>query len=337
MPRACIDCGTKITKGAIRCRSCATRLRWQQGSLKPRKKKRVKRICGYCGKEFLVSPAYLRANPARFCSRACASKSCRNQIRRICGICGQEFFVVPSRIKYGFGKYCSQGCMGRAYSKEVDRICEFCNKEFRVNLTQAAGRFCSYECMGKAKRNRIKKTCGHCDKIFETIPSRCKDGEGRFCSPRCWYKYSTGENNPGWKDRTEIACKECRTKFKVRPSLAWRRFCSRGCSDKWLAEHPKTGKEHSQWKGGISFEPYGIEFNDDLKQYIRGRDGYRCAVCGGSGRCVHHIDYDKKNNDPANLITLDKSCHTKTNYNRKFWQIVLTPIAIRRENVSKAC
>jgi hypothetical protein len=34
---------------------------------------------------------------------------------------------------------------------------------------------------------------------------------------------------------------------------------------------------------------------------------------------VHHIDYDKKNGDPRNLVSLCKSCHIKTNYNREYW------------------
>ena len=34
---------------------------------------------------------------------------------------------------------------------------------------------------------------------------------------------------------------------------------------------------------------------------------------------VHHVDYNKKNNDPANLISLCKACHAQTNFNRNDW------------------
>lgn len=34
---------------------------------------------------------------------------------------------------------------------------------------------------------------------------------------------------------------------------------------------------------------------------------------------VHHIDYNKLNCNPNNLITLCKSCHMKTNFNREYW------------------
>lgn len=74
------------------------------------------------------------------------------------------------------------------------------------------------------------------------------------------------------------------------------------------------------WKGGISFEPYGLEFNEDLKNLVRKRDDYICQLCGDEGNIVHHIDYNKKNNSNENLITLCKSCHTKTTLRRKEFQ-----------------
>ncbi len=39
------------------------------------------------------------------------------------------------------------------------------------------------------------------------------------------------------------------------------------------------GKDSSQWLGGKSFEPYGVEFNRKLKEQIRERDNYRCQQC----------------------------------------------------------
>ena len=77
------------------------------------------------------------------------------------------------------------------------------------------------------------------------------------------------------------------------------------------------------WKGGLSFEPYGVEFNKRLKTQIKKRDKHTCQFCGEKRKrirhCVHHIDYNKRNNKPKNLITLCESCHQKTNFNREFW------------------
>lgn len=81
----------------------------------------------------------------------------------------------------------------------------------------------------------------------------------------------------------------------------------------------KRGIEGPAWKGGISFEPYSSEFNGHLKNIIMERDNYTCQICKKPGICIHHIDYNKKNTNLLNLITLCISCHTKTNFNREFW------------------
>ncbi len=75
------------------------------------------------------------------------------------------------------------------------------------------------------------------------------------------------------------------------------------------------------WQGGISFEPYTLEFNKEKKQQVLERDNYKCQDpnCDGNHKKlhIHHIDYDKKNNSLENLITLCSSCHSKTNGKKK--------------------
>jgi hypothetical protein len=80
-----------------------------------------------------------------------------------------------------------------------------------------------------------------------------------------------------------------------------------------------TGDKTSGWQGGISFEPYSVDWTKTLKQAIRQRDKYTCQICGKEGIIVHHIDYNKKNCISDNLITLCNSCHTATNTNRPKW------------------
>jgi hypothetical protein len=84
-----------------------------------------------------------------------------------------------------------------------------------------------------------------------------------------------------------------------------------------------TGESNHMWRDGISFEPYGLEFNEHLKEQIRQRDGRSCQYCGlkenGHKLPVHHIDYNKKNNDSENLITLCVKCHSATLINRELW------------------
>jgi hypothetical protein len=79
----------------------------------------------------------------------------------------------------------------------------------------------------------------------------------------------------------------------------------------------------SNWQGGISIEPYSMDWTTTLKRSIRERDHYTCKLCnnqqGNIALDVHHIDYDKKNCNPNNLISLCHRCHLKTNYNREYW------------------
>lgn len=86
-----------------------------------------------------------------------------------------------------------------------------------------------------------------------------------------------------------------------------------------------SGEYHHNWQGGKSFEPYGPEFNAQLKNQIKERDNHTCQECHqtedqlGYPLSAHHIDYDKRNNSPENLISLCHSCHAQTNFNREDW------------------
>jgi hypothetical protein len=86
------------------------------------------------------------------------------------------------------------------------------------------------------------------------------------------------------------------------------------------------GENHPMWKGGVSNEKYNLQdWTETLRNSIRERDNFTCQECEihqdelNKKLAVHHIDYDKLNCDPKNLITLCTSCHSKTNYNREYW------------------
>lgn len=93
-----------------------------------------------------------------------------------------------------------------------------------------------------------------------------------------------------------------------------------------------TKKEnHPNWLGGVSFEPYDKNWDDEFKEKIRERDNRRCVLCGKEEiwevinkqrLCVHHIDYNKKNSIFSNCVSLCNSCHCRTNYKRDNWKII---------------
>ena len=92
----------------------------------------------------------------------------------------------------------------------------------------------------------------------------------------------------------------------------------------------RKGKNCHWWVDGRSKEnnPYPEDWVEHLKESIRIRDDYVCQECGIHQRelrerrrrlDVHHIDYNKDNCDPRNLISLCQYCHIKTNNNREYW------------------
>ena len=94
-----------------------------------------------------------------------------------------------------------------------------------------------------------------------------------------------------------------------------------------------SGPNGGNWKGGISFEPYCVKFNEDFKNRVRAFFGYCCVECGtpqnGIKLHVHHVNFNKQTccNDATPLfVPLCKSCHPKTNFDREYWEQHFTSI-----------
>lgn len=208
------------------------------------------------------------------------------KIERYCLLCNQKFFIKPSVIKCGGGKYCS------------------------------------VECHNKASRSGEYFDCKKCGKIFYVSRSNIKRHSNKFCSQECYHDWMKGENHHMWLGgKIQKICECCKKSFKTQYSAKNKRFCSVGCKRKWF-----RGQNHSNWHGGISFEPYGLGFNKQLKEQIRERDNFTCQECKytekqlGHTLDVHHIDYNKRDSNPNNLISLCKFCHGKTCFNREDWR-----------------
>ena len=142
----------------------------------------------------------------------------------------------------------------------------------------------------------------------------------------CCQKGKTHMEYSSYKDgRTKklYFCKQCNAKIGINSGVYGTGLCVI-CSGK-LRSHRMSMGNNPSWKGGKSFEEYGAEFDNELKEQIRLRDNYKCQTCGctqlenGRQLDVHHIDYDKHNCNCNNLVALCMSCHSKTNYNRGKW------------------
>jgi len=126
-----------------------------------------------------------------------------------------------------------------------------------------------------------------------------------------------GDSNPS--KRPEVR-KKVGKKSKGRfPNKETRRKMSN--SAKKRLANPEN---HPPWKGGLSFEPYCLEWTNDFRYFVFERDDYKCRnpECWKTSDvlCAHHIDYNKKNCEPENIITTCLSCNSRANFNREYWQ-----------------
>ena len=127
-------------------------------------------------------------------------------------------------------------------------------------------------------------------------------------------------------------------------------FCSYRCS-RLANPLVKRGEENGMygmggekspvWKDGISNKPYSFDFDKELKELIRKRDNYTCQRCGKTQEqerralSVHHIDYDKENSNPKNLITLCEVCNVSVNFQRDYWTTVFNTMMLLKYEEAK--
>ena len=210
--------------------------------------------------------------------------------------------------------------------------CKYCHSEFIVNKASRHREYCSRRCQSKAivkNDSRQVSKCVECGEEFKHY------GERILCSIECNARYAShmrlGENNPNFNpDKTkEQECLNCSEIFcytlggKHKGRLP--KFCTRECWDEF-----QKGKTKDLSGPAIYSTPYPKSFRE-IKESIRKRDQGKCLMCssrGVEGRQipVHHIDYDKNNNDEENLVCLCERCHGLTNFNRIFWESMFKSI-----------
>lgn len=178
------------------------------------------------------------------------------------------------------------------------------------------------------KGGNITLKCMVCATDFEVKPVR--KNKAKCCSLQCWNKFQkdTGFRN-GVRKKQWISkeCRQCGSSFEVSPCFEkMRYFCSPKCHFMWRSNH-NSGSGNPNWNGGTRSEHYPYSFFA-IRQSILQRDAFTCAVpmCRTKDArvSVHHIDYDKKNCEPLNLITACPSCNARANFNRQIWKRLLS-------------
>lgn len=208
----------------------------------------------------------------------------------------------------------------------------------------------------RVDKNGYKRSWGEflcpdpiCNKIVERKLSDgnkqgfCGCNKIKFISELNKGKDFSGENNPFYgKNHTEETNQKNRDSHKSKEP--WNKGKLNVYSQETIDEMSKSakvrfsipennpmygiqrfGELNPNWNNGSSFEPYGIEFNKEFKQLVYERDNYTCQCPNCKNKIntldAHHIDFNKQNNTLENVITLCRSCHTKTNgkNNRQYW------------------
>jgi len=167
--------------------------------------------------------------------------------------------------------------------------------------------YCNCGCGQKTQiithtNNNLNKIKGECNNFItghhtKNIPKTSSQKEKMSITRKIWYK-----NNP---DKAELKNEKTRlTNIK------------RGTH---------KNEKNVNWYGGISKLKIKRTLTNNKKEEIKKRDGYRCQECFRNREeleqplLVHHIDFDKLNDEDNNLITLCNPCHSKLNYNRENW------------------
>jgi len=219
--------------------------------------------------------------------------------------------------------------------KKLNISKEFLVKEYVINKKSTC-------IIAKEIKCDTKTIWNYLNKYNITIRSMSEIATERFSIP---------ENVPAFKDgrtlKTYHCIENCGRKINWQTAIRGSGRCSL-CEDKHHSNamsgsnNPNFGKKWTKEmkrdislkKGGtgIPYEnnKYPQAFNSVLKDSIRTRDNFECQNCGMTeeehlivvGRVleIHHIDYNKKNCNKDNLITMCKSCNMRANHNRDYWE-----------------
>jgi hypothetical protein len=143
----------------------------------------------------------------------------------------------------------------------------------------------------------------------------------RFSNPNSQIKRIETRKKNGWFKNRDEFCEKMKSivvneyKKGKKSFFADKRFIPRNVS---MENNPN-------WHNGSSFKLYSFDWKNTLKESIRQRDNFKCKICNKLQEentrklDVHHIDYNKQNCNPDNLITLCMQCHRKTQINRDYW------------------
>lgn len=145
----------------------------------------------------------------------------------------------------------------------------------------------------------MKVECGWCNTVFNVKPSKVK--ERNFCNNECYYSFKA-------KDQIRTTCFRCSKQVIKPPSKASERsFCSPQCNMKTMNEELNPDRMTVPTKLKLRNAKINKGQKDTYEKTF-GQHSHRWVaelMLGRKlkpGEVVHHIDGDKRNNKPINLM-----------------------------------
>jgi len=243
-------------------------------------------------------------------------------IKEACKVCGEPFLGASSNPIY-----CSTVCKGR----DQEELLVGENNPFY-------GKKHSKETIAKTiQRNRLRVCSNESKKRMSDAKKGSKNSfYGKTHSDETKAKISHGNKGKRWSEEAKKKMSEYRkgknvgkenpmygkvaseeTKQKMREA---KKGMKRSAADR----KKRCGSGNPNWRGGLSKLPYCPVWTDTFKKEVKERDNYQCQnpFCESPDAilAVHHIDYNKKNCDPENLITLCHIDNSRANFDRQWHQ-----------------
>lgn len=155
--------------------------------------------------------------------------------------------------------------------------------------------------MTKAKAKTTTLICEYCKKEFVLLESQVRSREKRlghkirFCSQKCM-----GESN---KKAKIVTCLNCGKEFETTRN----KFCCANCAKEYFKKNGVRKRNGYWYENG--YKVLYLDGNKSIKEHIKVMEEYIGRKLE-QNEVVHHIDFNRLNNDISNLKLMTRGEHS---------------------------